>query len=178
MEIWRSDRFPELMHAARKSAYHMELRDEYGVASESEPLRRFLAGEPAPVYDKDDWLDLISETAGRGVVVSRVRVVTVPHSDYQRWLFSVTGSNVAAGEDIRYLPRHSVDADLLPADDWWLFDDEVVAFNLVDADGRASDMAVTTDRSIVEYCKGVKERLFPLAVPFGEYVSGDPVNNV
>ncbi|MFB8005727.1 DUF6879 family protein [Nocardia sp. NPDC056000] len=178
MEIWHSDRFPELMRAARKSAYHMEVRDEYGVASESEALRRFLAGEQPPAYDKDDWLDLISETTGRGVAVSRVRVVTEPHSDYQRWLLTVTDSNVAAGEDIRYLPRHRIDPGSIPADDWWLFDDEVVAFNLVDGNGRASGMGITTDRSIAEYCKEVKEHLFPLAIRFGEYASGDPVNKV
>lgn len=160
--------------AARKSAYHMELRDEYAVSSESEALRRFLNGEPPPECEIIDWLDLIREVTCRGVVVSRVRVVAVPHSGYQRWLLSVTGENVEAGEDIRYLPRHRVDTADLPADDWWLFDDEQVAFNLVDADGRPAGMAVTHDPAIAAYCRSLKERLFPLATPFHKYVRENP----
>lgn len=85
MEFRQGDSWPELFRAARKTAYHMELRDAYAVPSESEPLRRFLNGEPPAEYDKSDWTGLIRETTRRGVVVSRVRVVTVPHSGYQEW---------------------------------------------------------------------------------------------
>nr|WP_306363916.1 DUF6879 family protein [Nocardia sp. CC227C] len=103
-------------------------------------------------------------------------MVTVPHSDYQRWLLSVTASNVAAGEDIRYLPRQS--AGEVPTDDWWLFDDEKVGFNLVDEDGRPAGAAITTDAGIAAYCRGVKERLWRLAIPFHEYAAGNAVEPI
>ncbi|WSJ19361.1 hypothetical protein OG326_18960 [Nocardia sp. NBC_01327] len=99
--------------------------------------------------------------------MTRVRVVTVPHSDYQRWLLSITAGNVDAGEDIRYLPRHL--AGDVPSDDWWLFDGTTVGFNLVDNDGRPSGAAITTDPGIAAYCRGVKEKLWRSAVPFNEY---------
>lgn len=177
MEFRGGDDWDDLFHECRESAYHMEVRDTYAVASESEPLRRFLEGEPPPVYDKSDWTDLIREMTGRGVAVSRIRVVTVPHSDYQRWLLSVTGENVGAGEDIRYLPRHLVDPADVPADDWWLFDGQRVAFNLVDQAGRPAGVAVTTDPGIAAYCRAVQQRLWPSATPYREYIDEPPVDS-
>jgi hypothetical protein len=148
----------------------MEVRDTYAVPAESEPLRRFLSGEPAPEYDKSDWTDLIRGLAARGAAMSRIRIVTVPLSDYQRWLLTVTGESVEAGEDIRYTPRHTVDPSDMPSDDWWLFDDAIVAFNLVGQDGRAAGMAITADPGIAAYCQAMKQRLWWVAKPFREYV--------
>ncbi|WP_327145970.1 DUF6879 family protein [Nocardia sp. NBC_01327] len=160
--------WPELFRLAEQEAFHLEVRDAYSVPSESESLRRFLNGAtPVPEYGRRPWTELVQETVGRGVRVTRVRVVTVPHSDYQRWLLSITAGNVDAGEDIRYLPRHL--AGDVPSDDWWLFDGTTVGFNLVDNDGRPSGAAITTDPGIAAYCRGVKEKLWRSAVPFNEY---------
>ncbi|MGK8522030.1 DUF6879 family protein [Nocardia asteroides] len=161
----------ELFETVRTSAFHLEVRDAYAEPEESEPFRRFLDGEPEPPdgYDKSDWLDLIARLADRGVTMSRVRVVSVPHSDYQRWLFSVTGSSVAAGEDIRYVPRHL--AGRVPPDDWWLFDGERVAFNVVDHSGKPAGAAITTDPGIAAYCRAVQDRLWALATPYAEYIT-------
>ncbi|NEW25778.1 DUF6879 family protein [Nocardia cyriacigeorgica] len=171
MEYRSNDCWLDLFERARTSLFHLEVRDSYAEPEESEPLRRFIEGEPDPNdgYDKSDWLDLITRLAARGVTMSRVRVVSVPHSDYQRWLFSVTGSSVDAGEDIRYIPRHTVDD--VPADDWWLIDDELVAFNLIDSAGRPAGAALTGDSGVVDYCRLVKQRLWSAAIPYAEYLA-------
>ncbi|WP_342228439.1 DUF6879 family protein [Nocardia wallacei] len=153
----------------RHSAFHMEVRDSYLEPSESEALRRFLNDEPPPEYDKSDWIQLIQDMTDRGVGVGRIRVVTVPHSGYQRWLLSVTGENVEAGEDIRYIPRHTVPPEIVPSDDWWLFDERIVVFNLSDADGRPAGTGTTTDPGIVTYCREVKAKLWPFAIPYRDY---------
>jgi hypothetical protein len=170
VELRQNSPWPDLFREAKRSAFHLEVRDTYTVPNESEPLRRFIAGEP-PLNDPEEfwnsWGSLMKETTGRGVAVSRVRVVTVPLSDYQRWLLTETGDNIGAGEDIRYLPRHL--AEDVPQDDFWLFDDELVGFNLVDANGRPAGAAVTTDPGIVSYCQRAKESLWSLATPFAEF---------
>nr|WP_297628963.1 DUF6879 family protein [Nocardia sp.] len=140
--------------------------------SESEPLRRFLDGEPrsdTPDKSWKVWSSLVGDATGRGVVVSRIRVVTVPLSDYQRWLSTETQENIDVGEAIRYLSRHLVSAGQVPADDFWLFDDSTVAFNLVDQAGKPAGAAVTTDPSIAAYCWQVKQHLWAMATPFDEY---------
>jgi hypothetical protein len=139
------------------------------VPSEFEPLRRFLDGEPADRFLSRPWTDLMRQTTARGVTVRRVRVVTVPHSDYQRWLLSVTCSNNDVGEDIRYLPRDT--AGVVPWDDFWLFDGRTVGFNLVDQGGKPAGAAVTTDPGIAELCREVADRLWPLAMPYTVYIS-------
>nr|WP_253799468.1 DUF6879 family protein [Nocardia amikacinitolerans] len=101
--------------------------------------------------------------------MSRVRVVTVPHTDYHRWLLTLAELNAEAGESIRYVARHR--AGDVPPDDVWLLDDERAAFTLTDEEGRAvGGVAVTTDPRIVDYCRSVRLRLWPLATPYAEYV--------
>ncbi|UAK34418.1 hypothetical protein K8O92_11525 [Nocardia asteroides] len=171
MEFRSDDRWLELFESARRSAFHLEVRDSYAEPEESAPLRRFLAGEPEPPdgYDKNDWIELIEALSDRGVTMSRIRVVTEPLSGYQRWLLSVAGSSVNAGEDIRYVPRHL--AGETPLDDWWLFDDELVAFNLVDAAGKPAGAAVTNDPGVAAYCRVVRQRLWDRAIPYTEFAA-------
>nr|WP_237754970.1 DUF6879 family protein [Nocardia nova] len=112
---------------------------------------------------------MVRATTERGVAVTRLRIVTVPHVDYQRWLLSLTALNIEAGENVRYLPRHR--ADDVPSDDFWLLDDRRVAFNLTDENGKAAGAsALTTDPRIADQCRRVKERLWKLATPYAEYV--------
>ncbi|MEV0361345.1 DUF6879 family protein [Nocardia fusca] len=169
MRLLQNQPWPDLFRRAERSAFHLEVRDTYAVPDELEPFRRFLAGEP-PTADNgfsESWGSLMRESTGRGVMVSRVRVVTVPLSDYQRWVLSVTDMNAEVGENIRYLPRHL--ADHVPQDDFWLFDDETVGFNLVDGEGKPAGAAVTTDAGIAAHCRQVKEQLWGLAVPFADF---------
>ncbi|MGH3602749.1 MAG: DUF6879 family protein [Pseudonocardiaceae bacterium] len=63
------------------------------------------------------WLNLVRNITAAGKNIQRVWVVTVPHVDYTRWGLTIAPHNIAAGEDIRWLPRHLIDADALPADD-------------------------------------------------------------
>ncbi|WP_067836079.1 DUF6879 family protein [Nocardia lijiangensis] len=171
MQFEPVDPWPALFAECERSAFHLEVRDAYAVPSESEPFRRFLAGEPVPTERPRPWTTLMRNVTDRGVAVSRVRVVTVPHSDYHRWLLSITSSNVEAGEDIRYLPRHLVDAEDIPADDAWLFDAERVAFNLIDENAAPAGAAITTDSWIVERYEKARQRLWAAAIPFGEYAA-------
>ncbi|KAA8880438.1 hypothetical protein F3087_41475 [Nocardia colli] len=177
MQLLTGNPWPDLFAQCRREAFHLEVRDTYAVPNESEPLRRFLTGEPADNSWFEPWGQLVRETTSRGVLVARVRVVTAPHVDYQRWLLALTALNAAAGEDIRYLPRHEVQADQVPADDFWLLDDERVVFNLVDVNGRAAGVsALTADPRIVDHCRTVKRNLWPLATRYADYVADHAVD--
>jgi hypothetical protein len=153
---------------AERSAFHLETRDSYDVADENPQLARFLEGHRDDDYAWfQPWLTLMREATNRGVKVSRVRVVTTPLPDYHRWLLSITPESSRAGEDIRYVPRDS--AGELPADDWWLYDDSMVAFNVVDRNGAGAGVATTDDPHIVAYCRSVRDRLWAVAMPYAEF---------
>lgn len=169
MLLLQADPYSELLRSCRREAFHLEVRDVYGVAAESEPFRRFLAGEAADYEWFQPWQSLIEETTGRGVGVRRVRVVTEPHTEYQRWLLELTAQNADAGEEIRYLPRHL--AGDVQAEDYWLLDDQRVAFHVRDEQGRGLGVAVTSDAWIVAHCVDVKQRLWNSAIPYVDYAA-------
>jgi hypothetical protein len=72
----------------------------------------------------DGWLTMISDATAAGQRFARVRVVSLPLTDYSRFGLYCSGYTTAAGEDIRCLRRD--DAADLPDYDYWLFDSRLL----------------------------------------------------
>lgn len=70
---------------ARRRAFHLELRDTYNVESEDEPFRRWRDGEPDDYAWHAEWAGFVRRATAAGVRVQRVRLASVPHTDYIRW---------------------------------------------------------------------------------------------
>ncbi|MFB8005042.1 DUF6879 family protein [Nocardia sp. NPDC056000] len=166
--------FDQLFHDAHTRAFHLETQDSYGqVAEEVAMMERFLAGEPYEYPPNwDQWFQMIKSTTARGVAVQRVRVVTEPHGDYTRFALDYTSRfNQPSGEDIRWLPRQSVDAAELTPDDWWLFDNDIALFTMFTSTGDFAGGGHTTDADIVARCVRVRDRLWERAIPHDRYVA-------
>jgi len=71
-----------------------------------------------------NWLSMIRTATAEGRRFSRVRVVSVPLTDYSRFGVFCSQYTNAAGEEIRYLPRDQ--ARDLPDYDYWLFDSRLL----------------------------------------------------
>lgn len=106
------------------SAFRLETRDSYAAPSEAAAFAQFLAGEEPDMGWFQNWLGSIRTTTGDGRTFRRVRVVSVPLSDYVRFSVGVAELANEAGEDIRYVARQ--DAAGLPEFDYWLFDSRTV----------------------------------------------------
>ncbi len=172
MRLLLDGAFDELFRTFQQSAFHLEVADVYQAPGESEPLRRFLAGEPDDYAWQQPWLSLMREATAAGRAVRRLRVVSVPHGDYTRWLLAVSRLNTGAGEVIRWLPRHAVGSRPITTDDFWIFDDARVVFTVFAPDGSFAGGAETVDSAIVEHCARVRDALWPVAVPHDDYVEG------
>jgi hypothetical protein len=85
-------------------------------------VRKFLAGEPDDLPWMQSWLDMLREATAAGRRFARVRVVTLPLTDYSRFGVWCAQFTNGAGEDIRYLDRDRAQASGLPDHDYWLFD--------------------------------------------------------
>jgi hypothetical protein len=110
--------------SVRRDAFRLETRRRYDVPDEVEPFRRWLAGEPDDLGWHEPWLARVRAASAAGITYRRVRLVDEPPSDYQRWCVDLGRTNVAAGEDIRYLPRSTAAGLGVPVDvDWWIVDD-------------------------------------------------------
>lgn len=164
------DEFYALFRDFRRTAFHLEMRDAYGLESEDGPFRRFLLGEPDDYAWHAPWLRIVRDVTAAGKEISRARIVTVPHGDYTRWGLAVSAMNIDAGEDIRWLPRHRTGDIGFPPHDFWLFDDERVVWTLFDADGRYVGSSEEWDAELIAQCRRARERVWDIAVPHRDYV--------
>jgi len=168
MSLLAGEDFFSLFRTFENTAFHLELSDAYHVPEESEPFARFLAGEHDDFSWHQPWLNLVSEVTQAGKRITRVRVVTVPHTDYVRWGLSVTPLNIDAGEDIRWLPRHLAGGVGFPAADYWLFDDCRVIFTVFHEDGRFLGGTEAHDLDVISQCRQVHAQVWDLAIPHAQ----------
>lgn len=165
--------YGQFFRDAQLYAVHVEVQDTYGMPDEYEPLERWRStGEIVETDGGREWCKLVAETVARGVEVKRIRVVTVPHTEYTRWLLDACAPNIAAGEQIRYMPRHLFKG-YLPRDDFWLFDGDIAAFNTIDENGDGVGLAVTEDRRLVESCMVAYWQLWEQGIDRDEYIRSE-----
>ncbi|MEW2552780.1 DUF6879 family protein [Streptomyces zhihengii] len=172
MQLISSAERNQLFESFTHDAFHLELRDDYTVPGEASPFRDWLDGTGGDDSFREPWLQLMKRVTGSGRTVRRVRVVTEPHSPYIQWEYAITHANEAAGEAIRWLPRHELPEGVhLPVDgnDWWIFDDGLLAVGHFDRAGRAVGSELIRTPAVVAECVRVRDLLWPIATATGEY---------
>jgi uncharacterized protein DUF6879 len=179
MELLQGDTFDALFRDSvhfERDAFHLEVQDTYHTSEESGPFHLFLTGQRDDFTWFQPWLTLVRDATQAGRQVRRTRVVSVPHSDYTRWGLTVAEHNIAAGEDIRWLPRHVISPDELSRDDFWLFDNNLVVFTVFEPNGQFAGGAATDDPVIVHHCRQVRDRVWPIAIPHHRYLETEFVS--
>jgi hypothetical protein len=160
--------FHRLFYDHRR-AFHLEMKEEYHVEQEDEAFSKFLAeGTVHPGWGSE-WWNHIRDATSAGVAVQRVRIVSEPLNDYARFLLALSAYNVAAGEDIRYLPRDKAAGIDFPAEDCWLFDDSKLVLVLFPGDGRKYGMHSIDDPELTARYATVRDQVWERAVPYAEY---------
>jgi hypothetical protein len=163
----------EQLTKAKHSAVHLEMRDSYML---DDPA--FLSWQQGHRDDPVDraswwrpWLDVVAETTGRGVTMRRARIVSEPISDYIRYEYDGAFTNMAAGEDVRWLPRRRTSDLALPGVDFWVFDDTTVIFNHFTGDGQWAEpgMELCADPVVTKLCATAFEAVWERAIPHSEY---------
>lgn len=163
----------EALSSARHSAVHLEMRDSYAVDYEKGPFADWRAGHRHDPADRDSWwrpwLDFVSGMVTRGVVVRRARIVSEPVSEYTRFLYDGTFTNVAAGELVRWLPRRQASDIALPGNDFWLIDGKLVRWNHFTGAGASGGGELSTDPSSAKLCAEAFEAVWERAIPHDSY---------
>jgi hypothetical protein len=168
-DLLDGEAFRRLFDTYAHTAFRLETREQYVVDEEQEPLRRFLAEEPADDAWMEDWLVDIRAAIAAGKRVERVRVVNEPHSDYTRFGLDLARLTVGAGEDIRYLPRSRAQHLTLPDEDFWLFDSERVVVLRFDDDDHLLGVQVLDDPAeVVRRCQW-RDAAWHHAVAWSDY---------
>lgn len=166
--------FGDLFHTFGHSVFRLEPRESYaGVSYEREPFERWLAGEPVEFTEGDEkpWFDNVRACRAEGKRFERVRVVSVPHSDYTRFALTECTVNIEAGEDIRYLPRHQ--APELPVLDYWLFDSHRMVVLHYDEHDDLTRIEQVTEPEMIVQANYWRDAAWHRAVPWRTYVGSD-----
>jgi hypothetical protein len=150
---------------------HLEMRDAY---TPSDPdWLDWQAGKRFDPAEREEWRGfarLISATVARGVSVRRARIVSEPVTDYIRYEYDVTaGHNLAAGEQVRWLPRRNTAGLLVPPTDFWVFDGQVVVWNHFAGDGSWITEEKCDDRALAGLCASAFGAVWERAIPHEEY---------
>ena len=169
MESISYDELKDLLNSFQWEALHLEMRDSYGTAAEIPHLARWEAGEPDDTEWLRPWFDTVRSGVQAGKVFRRVRIVSEPISDYQKWVLKSSHLFVEAGEDIRWVPRSRVSSVALPGNDFWLFDDQVAVYLIFAVSGLVVDRQKTSDRDAVELCRTAFDAAQELSIPDSEY---------
>jgi len=162
----------ELFAACQESALHLEMRDGY---MQDDPVYiDWQAGVAINPRERwPEWFELVQRTVARGVEVRRARIVSEPVSQYIKYEYDVTEAhNLAAGEQVRWLPRRHASDIALPGNDFWLFDDRLVRFAYFSGDGDFLAAELTDDSDVVKLCAAAFEAAWDRAVPHHEYHVG------
>lgn len=170
--------FQALFDQFDHSAWRLEIQGHYDEPDEGELLARFVAGEQgateAALTWFADWPAWITEQRAAGKHVDRVRVLTDPLTDYLRWqLGIITAPAVEAGEDIRVLPADVATGLPLGSQDFWMFDDHLVAVLEFDQ-GQVTHARLLDDPTHVEPFHAIRAAAWDHALRFTEYQQTRP----
>jgi hypothetical protein len=166
--------FSELLAGAQRSAVHLEMRDSYGIAGEAAEFEQFKRTGVHPDVDPESegwsgWVSLVRGAISRGVVMRRARIVSEPVTDYIRYEHAGTVVNLAAGEQVRWLPRRQASDIALPGNDFWLFDGRIIRFNHFTGDGASGGPEMCEDPTVAKLCASAFETVWERGIDHEKY---------
>src|SRR5260370_27118555 len=159
----------DLIATFKRDAIHLEMRDIHATDIEKDRFRKWLDGETLNQADEAEWgppwHTMMRRNMDASKTMRRLRIVSEPVTDYIRFEWLDTEQLVKAGEDVRWLPRRHASTLLLPGNDFWMFDDETVAFTYFSGDGVILVYELTTAPAVVRHFKTPFNTACSIAIP-------------
>jgi hypothetical protein len=135
----------------QRSAFRLETLPAYQVPQEAEWFAEWRRSGRVPELtpQNDSWCKLVSNARSAGRLIQRVRVVSSPRSDYERFELEMFRHSLAAGEDIRILSRLDFLA-LGDCPDFWTIDGQIIVLHY-DAVGRFLGVRSISGADVTRY---------------------------
>ncbi|MDQ7903078.1 hypothetical protein RB614_00900 [Phytohabitans sp. ZYX-F-186] len=153
------------------SAFRFETRDRYISTVGKTPFQKYLAGEPDDHAWHRGWMEMLSRDVAVGKTWRRVRIVSVPLSDYNRYSIGIGRLSVRAGEEIRYLTREAARALSLAPLDAWLFDSRVLVHLHFYDDDTFREAEVVEDQGVVDQHLMWRDLAWQQAIPLEDFAA-------
>jgi hypothetical protein len=164
----------EYLGTFRSTAFRFETRDRYDSEVGRAAFQRYLAGEPDDYRWHEPWVAMLRRDTEQGKRWQRVRIVSVPLSDWTRYAITVARLSVGGGEDIRYLRRATaVDLGLMPLD-CWILDESILIRLHFDDDDVFRGAEVVPDAAVLEQHLRWRGLALRHAVPLDAFAASVP----
>lgn len=154
-----------LLKTFRQSAFRLETLDRYTVPQEAEWFEEWKRTGKLPELtpENDSWLRMVRDHTTAGRVMQRVRVVSTPLTDYERFELALFPPSLEAGEDIRVISR----SILRVSEDFWLFDSLTAVMLRYDSAGRF----LRAEPGQPELCQRHCDEVLASSIPLKEYLA-------
>ncbi|MER5629495.1 DUF6879 family protein [Streptomyces nitrosporeus] len=147
------------------TAFRLETRRGYATDRAGARFQAFMRGIDPQPEPEHPWNVNVREKAAEGARFSRIRIIDEPPTDGQRFLMATAAGNVAAGEDIRVLPRAAAERLALPDYDLWLFDSRtLVRMHIDDTDLTVGVELINDPEQVFAVCRA-RDAAWSLAAP-------------
>ena len=160
-----------------RSAFRLETLRRYSVAGEDERLRAFRLGLPRPERSvrTSPWLARIAATTAAGKSWRRIRVLSRPLSEYERYQIIGYQESIEAGDVVRIADRSAHPELASLRRDFWLFDAEApqpfAALMSYDDQGSYLGAQVSAEREVIEACKTAQRLAERYAVSLADFLA-------
>lgn len=161
---------PELLDSVAMSSWRWEAQGDYSVI-DADLLHRWRAGLGRDHEAQRPWVTYIQGLRARGIPFQRVRMLTDPLTEYLRCQLDVSDSNIAAGEDIRWVSEATARALGMPPYDFYIVDNALVAQLVFDSTGMLGGLRLSRDPEVLAQHRRWRDVIWPHAIPHQEYIA-------
>jgi hypothetical protein len=156
----------------QRSAFRLETLPEYWVDQEAEWFAEWQRSGTVPELtpENDSWCKLLHETRSSGRRMQRVRLVSSPLTDYERFELATFRDSVAAGEEIRVCQRESwkdIETNNGNPADFWLFDEQTTIMLNYDPEGRFQG----TEEGVSSFCIRQRDLALEYSIPLADFLA-------
>ncbi|MBP0455435.1 hypothetical protein J5Y04_38835 [Kitasatospora sp. RG8] len=151
------------------TAWRLETRTGYLSDKQMPSYSEFLRTGDTAGEVGHPWFENVRRMVDKGKRFERVRLVDDPPTEGQRYLLACARTNVAAGEDIRYMWRSDAEvAGLAGLSDFWLFDSRTVARFHFEGERTIGMELVTDPLEVLRACQA-RDAAWHHAMPYAEF---------
>jgi hypothetical protein len=93
-----------------------------------------------------------------------------PVTEYIRFEYDISFTNIVAGEQGRWLPRRRTSGIALPGNDFWLLDGARVQFNHFTGDGDWAGVEWCEDPDVVKLCATAFDAVWAAGIDHSDYI--------
>lgn len=164
----------KVWNKAQKNIFRLEAIPEYNVPEDLVLFNKWKQSKLESDKAFLKWLEGLNKTKERGVKMQRVRIVSLPFSDYIKYEIDFWKHSTKQGENILFLEakryEHIKQKFNFEPKDFWIFDDKILIIFHYDEKGDFVKEKLIPDKETIKKYVELKRELLDHAIPMDEFL--------